>query len=219
MHIYEQHLVCIYIMTRHTKKHWGTKLSLQQEVCHFDSKFPFHPHSHTFSMPCTNKLLLQIEHHSLPIHSVSLTLTFNMKSCQKLSPTWDMVGVMVPSIFMHCHEGLTPYNFQIQFPMFVVFHILHFSILLRIFFSDWWWKVYDRKPQMRIPLSKLWKTHVEIQQLVLFMAGFTMLSDISPTARENTACDMDEVLWPDRNRRQDATCNCSKCNTEQKKKA
>ena len=145
--------------------------------------------------------------------------TFNMKSCQKLSPTWDMVGVTVPSIFMHCHEGLTPYNFQIQFPMFVVFHILHFSVLLRIFFSEWWWKVYDRKPQMRIPLSKLWKTHVEIQQLVLFMAGFTMLSDISPTARENTACDMDEVLWPDRNRRQDATCNCSKCNTEQKKKA
>lgn len=32
------------------------------------------------------------------------------------------------------------------------------------------------------PFSKLWKTHVEIQQLMLFMAGFSMLGDIFPAA-------------------------------------
>ena len=54
-----------------TKKLRGTKLSPQQEVSHFDSKFPFHPHFLHIHASYFNELLLQIEHHRLPIHSVS----------------------------------------------------------------------------------------------------------------------------------------------------
>jgi len=38
------------------------------------------------------------------------------------------------------------------------------------------------------------------------MAGIAMLGDISPRclARENIACDVDEVLWPDQKGRDDA---------------
>ncbi len=40
---------------------------------------------------------------------------------------------------------------------------------------------------------------------MLFMAGIAMLGDISLAAWPGkTACDVDEVLWPDRNRREDA---------------
>ena len=47
--------------------------------------------------------------------------TLNMKSYQKLSPTSNMVGVMVRSIFMHLHKAASPYNFNIQFPMYTKF--------------------------------------------------------------------------------------------------
>ena len=42
--------------------------------------------------------------------------TLKMKSYQKVSPMSEMVGVMVPSIFMLRHKASSPYNFNIQFP-------------------------------------------------------------------------------------------------------
>ena len=47
--------------------------------------------------------------------------TLNMKSYQKLSPTSNMVGVMVQSIFMLSHKASSPFNFNIQFPMYTKF--------------------------------------------------------------------------------------------------
>ena len=40
-----------------------------------------------------------------------------LKSYQRLSPTSNMVGVMVWSLFMLRHEASSPYNFKIQFPI------------------------------------------------------------------------------------------------------
>ena len=47
--------------------------------------------------------------------------TLNMKSYQKVSPTSNMVSVMMRSIFMLRHKASRPYNFNIQFPMYTKF--------------------------------------------------------------------------------------------------
>ena len=47
--------------------------------------------------------------------------TFNTKTCQKLPPTSNMVGVMVRSIFMLGHKASSPNNFNMQFPMYTNF--------------------------------------------------------------------------------------------------
>ena len=113
MHIHEWHLVCICIMARHTKNTRGRKLSLQQEVGHFDSKFPFHPHFHALYF---NELLLQIEHHRFPIHSVSSTSLER----EKLSKAFASAKHGGCHGAIHSHAS-SPYNFNIQFPMYTKF--------------------------------------------------------------------------------------------------
>ena len=107
MHIYEWHSVCICIMTRCTKN-----IGVPNRHSNRKSAILIHFHASYF-----NKLLLQFEHQFTQYH----TQTLYMKSYQKLSPTSNMVGVMVPSIFMLCHEASSFYNFNIQFPMYTKF--------------------------------------------------------------------------------------------------
>ena len=45
--------------------------------------------------------------------------TLKMKSYQKLSPQSYLVGGAVPSIFMLRHETLSPYSFNIKFPIYI----------------------------------------------------------------------------------------------------
>ena len=56
--------------------------------------------------------------------------TLNMKTYQKLSPVSNMVGVMVPLIFMLHDQASSPYNFSIQFPMYTKFTIHVYDVAL-----------------------------------------------------------------------------------------
>ena len=62
-----------------------------------------------------NEVLLQIEHHRVPLTQYN-PQNLKMKTYKNLSPTSDMVGVMVPSIFMLRQKALTPYKFNYSFP-------------------------------------------------------------------------------------------------------
>ena len=88
------------------KKHQGTKLSLQQEVAHFD-KLP----------RLVLKQTLPTDFQFTQYHPQTL----KMKSYQKLSPTSNMLGVMERSIFMLCHKALSPYNVTTQFLIYTKF--------------------------------------------------------------------------------------------------
>ncbi|KAM4581429.1 uncharacterized protein PAE49_005983 isoform 1-T1 [Odontesthes bonariensis] len=73
------------------------------------------------------------------------------------------------------------------------------------FFSAWRWRVYDRQPHDRMPLLQA------MEQACGDIAVRSINGWIRHTrryfprclAREDIACDVDEILWPDPNRRQD----------------
>ena len=107
MHIHERHSVCICIMTRRTKDigvpncHSNRKLAILIQSSHFT---PFW----SISMPRT------LTNSSYRLNTTDFQFTqyhpqtLNMKSDQKLSPTLDMVGVMVRSIFFTCFVTVQP---------------------------------------------------------------------------------------------------------------
>ena len=101
------------------KKHQGTKLSLQQEVSHFVSKFPFHPLFWSIWKPHT----LMNSSYRLNTTNFQFTQyhpqTFNMK----LSKAFAYIkhgGCHGVCVHFH-HKVSTPYNFNIQFPMYSKF--------------------------------------------------------------------------------------------------
>ncbi|XP_049914950.1 uncharacterized protein LOC126399166 [Epinephelus moara] len=74
------------------------------------------------------------------------------------------------------------------------------------FFSAWRWKVYERNPQTRIPLLQAMEDacgDVTAEACQGFMRHCRRFFPRC-LAREDIACDEDEVLWPARDRRQDA---------------
>ncbi|KAA0714603.1 hypothetical protein E1301_Tti020301 [Triplophysa tibetana] len=74
------------------------------------------------------------------------------------------------------------------------------------FFSSWRWKVYERQPYTRVNLLQgMGLAYGDIgveacQALIRHARGFFPCC----LARQNVACDVDEVLWPDPVRRHDA---------------
>ncbi len=66
--------------------------------------------------------------------------------------------------------------------------------------------MYDRNPQTRIPLLQAMEDTCGDIAADAFHGWNRHARRYFPRclARENIACDVDEVLWPDRNRREDA---------------
>ena len=94
-------------------------------------------------------------------------------------------------------------------PRFSVLYLPPYSPFLNpieVFFSAWRWKVYERNPQSQVPLLQSME---EASGDVGFEAcqGFMWHSRRffqRCLDQEDIACDVDEALWPDKNRRHDA---------------
>ena len=125
MHIHEQHSVCICIMTRLTK-------NIGVPNCHSNRQSSIlisHPFW-SISMPRT----LTDSFYRLNTTDFQFTQyhphTLKMKSYQKLLQTSNMLGVMVRSIYMLHRKASSPYNFNIQFPMYTKFIIHVYNVVL-----------------------------------------------------------------------------------------
>ncbi|KAL4003969.1 receptor-type tyrosine-protein phosphatase U [Sarotherodon galilaeus] len=70
------------------------------------------------------------------------------------------------------------------------------------FFSAWRWRVYDRQPHARMPLLQAACGDIQVTAI---HGWFRHARGYFPRclAGEDIACDVDEVLWPDPNRRRD----------------
>lgn len=113
---------------------------------------------------------------------------------------WDKVSF---------HRAALVRNWFTAHPCFLVVYLPPYSPFLNPieeFFSAWRWKVYDRNPQTRIPLLQAMEDACGDIAADAFHGWNRHARRYFPRclARENIACDVDEVLWPDRNRREDA---------------
>ncbi len=74
-----------------------------------------------------------------------------------------------------------------------------------IFFSAWRWRVYDRQPHARMPLLQAMEEACGDIEVTSIHGWIRHTRRYFPSclAGENIACDADEILWPDPNRRQD----------------
>lgn len=113
---------------------------------------------------------------------------------------WDNVSV---------HRAALVHNWFIHHPRFSVLNLPPYSPFLNPieeFFSAWRWKVYERKPHERIPLLQAMEEACGDIAAEAYQGWIRHARRYFPRclARENIACDVDEVLWPDRNERQDA---------------
>ncbi len=74
------------------------------------------------------------------------------------------------------------------------------------FFSSWRWKVYERQPYTRVNLLQAIELACGDIGVEACQAWIRHARGFFPgcLARQNVACDVDEVLWPDPVRRNDA---------------
>ncbi|XP_060799027.1 uncharacterized protein LOC132900766 isoform X2 [Neoarius graeffei] len=72
------------------------------------------------------------------------------------------------------------------------------------FFSAWRWRVYDHQPHARVPLLQAMNQACGDIDVQAIQAWIRHSRAYFPRclAREDIACDVDEVMWPDANRRQ-----------------
>ena len=96
----------------------------------------------------------------------------------------------------------------INHPRFLALPLPPYSPFLNAieeFFSAWRWKVYAHNPQAQIPLIQAMEEACGDIAPEAFQGWIRHIRRYFPhcLARKNIACDVDEVLWPDRNQRQD----------------
>lgn len=74
------------------------------------------------------------------------------------------------------------------------------------FFSAWRWKVYDREPYMRVHLLQAMEEACLDVSVDACQGWIRHARGFYPRclARANIACDVDEILWPDPEQRQEA---------------
>ncbi|XP_063059114.1 uncharacterized protein LOC134452585 [Engraulis encrasicolus] len=80
----------------------------------------------------------------------------------------------------------------------------HAYVQVNIFFSAWRWRVYDRQPHARQPLLQAMEQacgDIDVQSIQAWIRHSRAYFPRC-LAREDIACDVDEVMWPDPNRRQ-----------------
>ncbi|XP_062322268.1 uncharacterized protein LOC134023930 [Osmerus eperlanus] len=107
------------------------------------------------------------------------------------------------------HRAALIHNWFTNHPRFLVLPLPPYSPFLNAieeFFSAWRWKVYERNPQAQMPLIQAMEEACGNIAPEAFQGWIRHTRRYFPRclARENIACDVDEVLWPDRIRRQDA---------------
>ncbi|XP_078019105.1 uncharacterized protein LOC144458964 [Epinephelus lanceolatus] len=81
----------------------------------------------------------------------------------------------------------------------------HEYVQVKEFFSAWRWRVYDRQPHARMPLLQAMEQACRDIEVRSVQGWIRHTRGYFPRclAREDIACDVDEILWPDPNRRQD----------------
>ncbi|XP_049319290.1 uncharacterized protein LOC111190584 [Astyanax mexicanus] len=107
------------------------------------------------------------------------------------------------------HRAALVHNWFTDHPRFSVVYLPPYSPFLNPieeFFSAWRWKVYDLNSETRIPLFQAMEDACGDIAVDAFHGWIRHAKRYFPRclASENIACDVDEVLWPDRNRREDA---------------
>ncbi|XP_015807069.2 insertion element IS630 uncharacterized 39 kDa protein-like [Nothobranchius furzeri] len=107
------------------------------------------------------------------------------------------------------HQAAVVRKWLTGHPRFLVVYLPPYSPFLNPieeFFSAWRRKVYDRQPQTRIPLLQAMEDACGDIAADSFHGRNRHARRYFPRclARDNIACDVDEALWPDRNRREDA---------------
>ncbi|KAM9399517.1 uncharacterized protein ACWYII_031651 isoform 1-T1 [Salvelinus alpinus] len=106
------------------------------------------------------------------------------------------------------HRAAVVRNWFTGHPLFISLNLPPYSPFLNPieeFFSAWRWKVYDRQPHQRIPLLQAMEEACGDIDQGSCQAWIRDSRRYFPRclAQDNIACDVDEVLWPDPQRRRD----------------
>ncbi|XP_041102761.1 uncharacterized protein LOC121314041 [Polyodon spathula] len=107
------------------------------------------------------------------------------------------------------HRAALVRNWFIDHPQFIVLYLPPYSPFLHPteeFFSARRWKVHDCHPLPCMPLLQAMEDACGEVDVEAFGGWIRHSRRFFPRclARDNIACDVDEVLWPDQNRRRDA---------------
>ncbi|XP_052341208.1 uncharacterized protein LOC118363001 isoform X1 [Oncorhynchus keta] len=106
------------------------------------------------------------------------------------------------------HRAAVVRNWFTGHPLFISLNLPPYSPFLspiEEFFSAWRWKVYDRQPHQRIPLLQAMEEACGDIDQGSCHAWIRDSRRYFPRclAQDNITCDVDEVLWPDPQRRRD----------------
>ena len=106
------------------------------------------------------------------------------------------------------HRAALVRNWFTNHPQFEVLYLPPYTPFLNPieeFFSAWRWCVYDRQPHARMPLLQAMEQACGDINIGSIHGWIRHTRQYFPRclAEENIACDVDEILWPDPNRRQD----------------
>ncbi|XP_041931271.1 uncharacterized protein LOC121694936 [Alosa sapidissima] len=106
------------------------------------------------------------------------------------------------------HRAALVRNWFTDHPLFTVVYLPPYSPFLNPieeFFSAWRWKVYDRHPHQRIALLQAMEEACGDVDQASCQAWIRHSRRYFPRCLglENIACDVDEILWPDPERRHD----------------
>lgn len=118
---------------------------------------------------------------------------------QRFVVIWDNVSF---------HRAHLVQNWFVAHPHFLVLYLPPYSPFLNPieeFFSTWRWRVYDRHPCAHIPLLQAMEEACGDIDIASIQGWMRHARRFFPRclAREDIACDVDEVLWPDPARRRD----------------
>ncbi len=106
------------------------------------------------------------------------------------------------------HRAALVRNWFTDHPLFTVLNLPPYSLFLNPieeFFSAWRWKVYDRHPHQRIALLQAMEEACGDIDQASCQAWIRHPRRYFPRCLglEDIACDVDEILWPDPERRHD----------------
>ncbi|XP_041118603.1 uncharacterized protein LOC121322555 [Polyodon spathula] len=156
-----------------------------------------------------------LHHHAnLGPYNTALLITFLDTLHGILIPAEQKGGPEQPRYVVICdnvsfHRAALVRNWFIDHPQFIVLYLPpYFPFLNPIeeFFSAWRWKVYDHHPLPCMPLLQAMEDACGEVDVGAFGGWIRHSRRFFPRclARDNIACDVDGVLWPDQNRRRDA---------------
>ncbi|XP_062869513.1 uncharacterized protein LOC134331906 isoform X2 [Trichomycterus rosablanca] len=154
------------------------------------------------------------QHATLGLYNTAHIITFLETLHNILIPHHEGEGPGQSSIVVvwdnvSFHLAVQVKNWFTDHPQFVLLYLPPYSPFLNPieeFFSAWRWKVYDRLPHQRIPLLQAMEEACGNIDEGACQGWIHHSRRYFPSclAKEDIACDVDELLWPDPDRRQDA---------------